>query len=41
MGLCFLRNGVMFLVPPGETALKYFPEGERSERAFMVGVFGD
>lgn len=39
-GLCFLRNGVMFLLPPGETSGKYF-KNESGRSYFMVGVFGD
>ncbi len=38
VGLCFLRNGVMFLLPPGEMSKKFF-ECERP--CHMVGVFGD
>lgn len=42
VGLCFLRNGVMFLIPPGETASRYFSGEEgQGDRFFMVGVFGD
>jgi hypothetical protein len=41
-GLCFLRNGVMFLLPPGPTASRYFKnEGDKPKEYFMVGVFGD
>lgn len=39
VGLCFLRNGVMFLLPPGETSQKYFSCEQRP--CHMVGVFGD
>lgn len=38
VGLCFLRNGVMFLLPPGETSRQYF---ETDRQIHMVGVFGD
>ena len=32
----------MFLIPPGETASRYFAGEEgRGDRIFMVGVFGD
>lgn len=35
-----MRNGVMFLLPPGEPSRKYFePKDGRSH--YMVGVFGD
>lgn len=38
IGLCFLRNGVMFLLPPGEISKKFF----NCDRPYhMVGVFGD
>ena len=39
-GLCFLRNGVMFLLPPGETSQKFFTN-KSDRKHFMVGVFGD
>jgi len=39
-GLCFLRNGVMFLLPPGETSSRYF-KNETGREFYMVGVFGD
>ena len=39
VGLCFLRNGVMFLLPPGETSKKFFDCPARP--CHMVGVFGD
>ena len=39
-GLCFLRNGVMFLLPPGETSKKYF-KNESGKSYYMIGVFGD
>lgn len=38
VGLCFLRNGVMFLMPPSETSRQFF---ETDRPIHMVGVFGD
>jgi len=44
-GLCFLRNGVMFLLPPGDTASRYFKSEGKNDKGkdyiYMVGVFGD
>jgi len=40
--MCFLRNGVMFLLPPGDSSSKYFKPSESSGRTcYMVGVFED
>jgi len=41
-GMCFLRNGVMFLLPPGDSSSKYFKPSESSKHTcYMVGVFED
>jgi hypothetical protein len=40
VGLAFLRNGVMYLIPPGPIAAKFYACEER-DRPHMVGVFGD
>lgn len=44
-GLCFLRNGVMFLLPPGDKSKKYFVSVGKNDRGkdyiYMVGVFCD
>lgn len=36
-GLAFLRNGMMFLLPPCEISAMYF----KHDRPHMVGIFGD
>jgi hypothetical protein len=43
MGMVFLKNGLMFLVPPGPASHRYFNEaqGSREHSNYMVGVFVD
>ncbi|TNV87135.1 hypothetical protein FGO68_gene1188 [Halteria grandinella] len=43
MGMVYLKNGLMFLVPPCPASLKYFNEdqGSREHANYMVGVFID
>jgi len=36
-GLAFLRNGVMFLLPPCQVSQRYF----QSDKPHMIGIFGD
>jgi hypothetical protein len=36
-GLAFLRNGVMFLLPPSSVSEQFF----KSDKPHMVGIFGD
>ena len=37
VGLAFLEQGMMFLLPPSNLSRKYFT----SDRPHMIGVFGD
>jgi hypothetical protein len=41
--MVYLKNGLMFIVPPSEASKKFFPDdrGALLHPSFMLGVFVD
>ena len=40
VGLVFLRNGVMLLIPPGPESEQFY-SCEKNDRMHMIGLFGN
>jgi hypothetical protein len=44
MGMVYLKNGLMFVVPPSEASKKYFRDEDGAgdiSKSYLVGVFVD